>query len=87
MVVPMEASGAFPPMVISMVQVGEERCAAGHAHEDCRHLRRGSRHGRRGDDVDHRTHTDIFLALIVGTIVIAMFLPLVDIINQIGGSK
>jgi len=28
----------------------------------------------------------VFLAVIVGSIVIALFLPLIDLINQLGGS-
>ena len=53
---PLAASGVFPPMVVSMVQGGEET----------------------GQLI-------IFLAVVVGTIVIAMFLPMIKIISSVSG--
>jgi len=29
----------------------------------------------------------VFLAIVVGSIVIAMFLPLIDLMNRVGGEK
>jgi len=81
---PLAAAKVFPPMLIGMVEVGEEtgalpemlgRVAAGYEEE-----------------VDHAVDTltsliepvmIVFLAIMVGTIVIALFLPL---IVMIGGS-
>ena len=84
MVMPMEASRVFPPMVTSMVQVGEETGALPDMLM------------RIADTYDDEVDTSvealtsviepiliIFLAVIVGTIVIAMFLPLVEIISKL----
>ncbi len=80
---PMEASGVFPGMVVSMVDVGEEtgalpemlvRVADGYDEEV---------------DMAVEALTSIIepimivlLALIIGTIVIAMFVPLISIISE-----
>jgi len=80
---PMEASGVFPGMVVSMVDVGEEtgalpemlvRVADGYDEEV---------------DMAVEALTSIiepimivFLALIIGTIVIAMFVPLISIVSE-----
>lgn len=79
---PLEASGIFPPMVISMVQVGEETgklpdmlIKVADVYEE---------------EVDNAVAgltsllepiMIVFLAVIVGVIVIALFLPLVSIIQ------
>lgn len=81
---PLAASKAFPDMVISMIDVGEETGAlpemlikVAEAYDD---------------EVDRMVESltsviepimIVFLAVIVGTIVIAMFLPLVSIIDKL----
>jgi type IV pilus assembly protein PilC len=84
MTAPMEASGVFPPMVVSMVEVGEETGALPDML-----IRVADTYD---DEVDNAVAglTSIiepvmilFLAVIVGTIVIAMFLPLVSIISTL----
>ena len=83
-VVPLEASGVFPSMVVSMVQVGEE---TGALPEMLMKIAENY-----DDEVD--TAVDaltsviepimiILLALIVGTIVIAMFMPMISIIGNL----
>lgn len=83
MALPLEASGVFPPMVVSMVDVGEET---------------GSLPDmllRVADNYDDEVDTAvegltsiiepimiIILAVIIGTIVIAMFIPLISIITK-----
>ena len=87
MAAPMEQTKAFPPMVISMVEVGEETGALPDM------LTRIA--DTYEDEVDNAVAgltsilepmMIIFLAVIVGTIVIAMFLPLVSIITTLGGA-
>jgi len=84
MTAPMEASKVFPPMVISMVEVGEETGALPDML-----IRIADTFD---DEVDNAVSgltsiiepvMIIFLAVIVGTIVIAMFLPLVTIIETL----
>ena len=83
-VVPLEASGVFPSMVVSMVQVGEE---TGALPEMLMKIAENY-----DDEVD--TAVDaltsviepimiILLALVVGTIVIAMFMPMISIIGNL----
>jgi type IV pilus assembly protein PilC len=87
---PLEASGVFPPMVISMVDVGEE---TGQLPEMLLKIAEVY-----DDEVDNAVDAltsllepimIVLLALVVGTIVIALFMPLIDIIkgmqNQNGG--
>ena len=83
---PIMASGVFPPMVVSMVEVGEE---TGELPEMLMKIA-----DNYDDEVDNTVAgltsiieplLIVFLALIVGTIVIALFLPLVSIIGSIGG--
>ena len=85
---PLEASGVFPPMVISMVDVGEE---TGQLPEMLLKIAEVY-----DDEVDNAVEgltsllepiMIVFLALIVGTIVIALFMPLVEIIRQMGGQN
>jgi type IV pilus assembly protein PilC len=85
---PLEASGVFPPMVISMVDVGEE---TGQLPEMLLKIAEVY-----DDEVDNAVEgltsllepiMIVILALIVGTIVIALFMPLVEIIKQMGGQS
>ncbi len=80
---PLEASGVFPPMVISMVDVGEE---TGQLPEMLLKVAEVY-----DDEVDNAVESltsllepimIVFLAVIVGTIVIALFLPLIKIIEK-----
>ncbi len=82
----MEQTKAFPPMVVSMVDVGEETGAIADM------LTRIA--DTYEDEVDNAVAgltsiiepvMIIFLAVIVGSIVIAMFLPLVSIVTSLGG--
>jgi len=79
---PLEASGAFPPMVISMIDVGEE---TGQLPEMLLKIANVY-----DDEVDNAVAgitaalepiMIVFLALIVGTIVLALFTPLISIIQ------
>ena len=79
---PLEASGAFPPMVISMIDVGEE---TGQLPEMLLKIA-----DVYDDEVDNSVATltamlepimIVFLAVVVGTIVIALFMPLISIIS------
>jgi type IV pilus assembly protein PilC len=83
---PLEASGIFPPMVISMVDVGEQTGALPEML-----LKIADNYD---DEVDNAVAAMtsllepimiVFLAVIVGSIVIAMFLPLIDLMNSMGG--
>jgi type IV pilus assembly protein PilC len=85
---PLEASGVFPPMVISMVDVGEE---TGQLPEMLLKIAEVY-----DDEVDNAVEgltsllepiMIVFLALIVGTIVIALFMPLIEIIKQMGAGS
>ena len=79
---PLEASAAFPPMVVSMIDVGEE---TGQLPEMLLKIA-----DVYDDEVDNSVAAMtaalepimiVFLALVVGTIVIALFLPLISIIQ------
>ena len=79
---PLEVSGAFPPMVISMIDVGEE---TGQLPEMLLKIAEVY-----DDEVDNSVAAltsllepimVVFLALVVGTIVIALFMPLISIIS------
>jgi type IV pilus assembly protein PilC len=79
---PLEASGVFPPMVISMIDVGEE---TGQLPEMLLKVAEVY-----DDEVDNSVAgltsllepiMIVFLAVVVGTIVIALFLPLISIIT------
>jgi type IV pilus assembly protein PilC len=83
---PLEASGIFPPMVISMIDVGEE---TGQLPEMLLKIAEVY-----DDEVDNAVAgltsllepiMIVFLAVVVGTIVIALFLPLITIIQQMQG--
>ncbi len=85
---PMEGSGIFPPMVLSMVDVGEE---TGQLPDMLLKIAEVY-----DDEVDNSVAgltslleplMIIFLAVVVGTIVIALFLPLVTIIQEMSGGQ
>jgi type IV pilus assembly protein PilC len=85
MAMPLEASGVFPGMVVSMVDVGEETGALPEML-----MRIADNYD---DEVDSTVEglTSVIepimiigLAGIVGTIVIAMFMPLISIITRLG---
>lgn len=87
-VAPLEASGVFPPMVISMVDVGEE---TGQLPEMLLKIAEVY-----DDEVDNAVEgltsllepiMIVFLALIVGTIVIALFMPLIEVIKGMQGGE
>jgi type IV pilus assembly protein PilC len=82
---PLEASGVFPPMVISMVDVGEQTGALPEML-----LKIADNYD---EEVDNAVAAMtsllepimiVFLAVIVGSIVIAMFLPLITIMTDVG---
>jgi type IV pilus assembly protein PilC len=84
---PLEASGVFPPMVISMVDVGEQTGALPEML-----LKVADNYD---EEVDNAVAAMtsllepimiVFLAVIVGSIVIAMFLPLIELMNRVGDS-
>ena len=79
---PLEASGIFPPMVVSMVDVGEE---TGQLPDMLLKIA-----DVYDDEVDNAVAgltsmlepvMIVFLAVVVGTIVIALFMPLISIIS------
>jgi type IV pilus assembly protein PilC len=83
---PLEQSKVFPPMVISMIDVGEQTGALPEMLM------------RIADNYDEEVDNAVaamtsllepimivFLAVIVGSIVIALFLPLIMLIDQLGG--
>ncbi len=83
---PLESSRVFPPMVISMVDVGEQTGALPEML-----LRIADNYD---EDVDNAVEAMtsllepimiVFLAVIVGSIVIAMFLPLIAMITNLSG--
>jgi type IV pilus assembly protein PilC len=84
---PLEKSGVFPPMVISMVDVGEQTGALPEML-----LKIADNYD---DEVDNAVAAMtsllepimiVFLAVIVGSIVIALFLPLITLIDKLGGN-
>jgi type IV pilus assembly protein PilC len=84
---PLETSGVFPPMVISMVDVGEQTGALPEML-----LKIADNYD---EEVDNAVAAMtsllepvmiVFLAVVVGSIVIAMFLPLIDLMNRVGDS-
>ena len=83
-VAPLEASGVFPPMVVSMVDVGEKTGDMPQMLEKIADTY--------DEEVDRAVESltsliepimIVFLAVIVGSIVIAMFLPLIKMIEGI----
>jgi type IV pilus assembly protein PilC len=84
---PLEASGVFPPMVVSMVDVGEQ---TGALPEMLMKIA-----DNYDDEVDNAVAAMtsllepimiVFLAVIVGSIVIALFLPLITLMENVGES-
>lgn len=82
---PLESSRVFPPMVISMVDVGEQ---TGALPEMLMKIA-----DTYDDEVDNAVAAMtsllepimiVFLAVIVGSIVVALFLPLIELMNQVG---
>ena len=82
---PMQATKVFPAMVVSMVEVGEETGALPDMLMKIADVY--------DDEVDNAVAAltsmlepimIVFLAVIVGTIVIAMFMPLIGVINTLG---
>ena len=80
---PLESSGVFPPMVVSMVDVGEQTGALPEML-----LKIADNYD---EEVDNAVASMtsllepimiVVLAVMVGSIVIAMFLPLIDMINK-----
>jgi type IV pilus assembly protein PilC len=85
---PLEASGVFPPMVVSMVDVGEQTGALPEML-----LKISDNYD---EEVDNAVASMtsllepimiIFLAVMVGSIVIAMFLPLIAMITSLSGES
>jgi type IV pilus assembly protein PilC len=83
---PLEGSGVFPPMVVSMVDVGEQTGALPEML-----LKISDNYD---EDVDNAVASMtsllepimiVFLAVVVGSIVIAMFLPLIAMISSLSG--
>lgn len=86
MVAPLESSSVFPPMVISMVDVGEE---TGQLPEMLLKIADVYE-----DEVDNSVSAltsmleplmIVMLALVVGVIVMALFLPLIEVIKGLSG--
>ncbi|MEI7808653.1 MAG: type II secretion system F family protein, partial [Verrucomicrobiota bacterium] len=84
----LESSNVFPPMVVSMVDVGEQ---TGALPEMLLRIADGY-----DEEVDNAVAAMtsllepimiIFLAVIVGSIVIAMFLPLIAMISNLSGDN
>jgi len=82
---PLEASGVFPPMVISMVDVGEQ---TGALPEMLMKIA-----DNYDEEVDNAVAAMtsllepimiVFLAVVVGSIVVALFLPLIKLIEEVG---
>jgi type IV pilus assembly protein PilC len=85
---PLEATRVFPPMVVSMVDVGEETGALPDMLMKIADVY--------DDEVDNAVAAMtsllepimiVFLAVVVGTIVIAMFMPLIAVIDKLGNNN
>jgi len=83
---PLEAAGVFPGMVVSMIEVGEETGALPEMLNRIADVYE--------EEVDRAVEAltsmiepimIVFLAVIVGGIVIALFLPLIKLIDKLGG--
>ena len=83
---PLEASRVFPPMVISMVDVGEQTGALPEML-----LKIADNYDEEVDNAVAAVTSllepvmIVFLAVVVGSIVIAMFLPLIALMEGVGG--
>jgi type IV pilus assembly protein PilC len=87
-VTPLEASGVFPPMVVSMVDIGEE---VGRLPDMLMKIADVYE-----EEVDNAVAgltsllepiMIVFLAVVVGSIVIALFLPLISIITELSNQS
>ncbi|MBN1865361.1 MAG: type II secretion system F family protein [Victivallales bacterium] len=83
---PLDSTKVFPAMVISMIEVGEETGKLPEMMEKIANTY--------DEEVDQAVEAltamieplmIMFLAVVIGTIVIAMFLPLISIIQKLGG--
>lgn len=83
---PLASTEVFPPMVVSMIEVGEETGALPEMLERIAKTYE--------EEVDNAVEAltsliepamIIFLAIVIGGIVIALFLPLIKLIEQLGG--
>lgn len=83
---PLDASGVFPGMVVSMIEVGEETGALPEMLNRIADVYE--------EEVDRAVEAltsmiepimIVFLAVVVGGIVIALFMPLIKLIDQLGG--
>src|SRR4029078_2342113 len=83
---PLEASKVFPPMVVSMVDVGEQTGALPEML-----LKIADNYDEEVDNACEAMPSllepimIVFLAVVVGSIVIAMFMPLIALMNSVGG--
>ena len=85
LVAPMERSGFFPPMCVQMITVGEE---TGELSKMLRHVAKFYQEGVETFMKRFSTIIEpfmlVFMGAIIGTIVVAMFLPMFNI-SQLGG--
>lgn len=84
---PMERSGFFPPMCVQMITVGEE---TGELSKMLKHVAAFYQEGVETFMKRFATIIEpfmlVFMGAIIGTIVVAMFLPMFNL-TQLGGSK
>lgn len=82
---PMEASGMFPPIVISLVNIGEETGAL-----DTMLDKVADFYGAEVDDTIGRLQTImdpiliVILGVIIGTLAVALLLPMFEIVTKVG---
>lgn len=82
---PMEASGMFPPIVISLVNIGEETGAL-----DTMLDKVADFYGAEVDDTIGRLQTImdpiliVILSVIIGTLAVALLLPMFEIVTKVG---
>ena len=82
---PMEASGMFPPIVISLVNIGEETGAL-----DTMLDKVADFYGAEVDDTIGRLQTImdpiliVVLGVIIGTLAVALLLPMFEIVTKVG---
>jgi len=85
LVAPMERSGFFPPMCIQMITVGEE---TGELSKMLKHVAKFYQEGVETFMARFATIVEpfmlVFMGAIIGTIVVAMFLPMFNL-SQLGG--
>ena len=82
---PMEASGMFPPIVISLVNIGEETGAL-----DTMLDKVADFYGAEVDDMIGRLQTImdpiliVILGIVIGTLAVAVLLPMFEIVTKVG---